>query len=271
MKIIIVDDDIITLQSLLNDLIDVNDIEFKFFKDKKEAILDYVKENKIDKALLDINMPSISGIELAKELIAIDENFKIAFLTGLNITKEEIDPLIQNNVIGIIYKPYNADDLNHYLKLLRNSTEVLEVKMFNSFDCYIDGKVVTFSSKKSKELFALLLAYNGKTLEMYDAISQLWPNHDIDKAKILYRDAVWRLRKTLDECSIRCVTFSRGSLCLETTNIHCDYYDYLKGKNDLYNGSFCKSYEFAKDYITYLDRLQEERRKDACKRIYSLL
>ncbi len=261
MKIIIVDDDIVTLQSLLNDLIDVNDIEFKFFKDNKEAILRYVEENNIDKALLDINMPGINGIDLAKELVKINPDFKISFLTGLSITLEDIDQSIKKNIISIIYKPYRGDDLNQYLKLLHNSTTYLEAKMFNTFDCYVDNKIINFSSKKSKELFALLLAYNGKTLDMYDAISQLWPDHNVDKAKILYRDAVWRLRKTLEEYSLKCVTFSRGSLFLDKRTIHCDYYDYLKGKNNLYNGSFCKSYEFASEYIAYLDILKMQREK----------
>lgn len=67
--------------------------------------------------------------------------------------------------------------------------------MFNTFDCSLNSKVINFLSYKSKELFALLLAYNGKILEMNEAISQLWPNKDIDKSKKLYRNAGWRLKK----------------------------------------------------------------------------
>lgn len=67
--------------------------------------------------------------------------------------------------------------------------------MFNTFDCFLNSKVINFLSYKSKELFALLLAYNEKILEMNEAISQLWPNKDIDKSKKLYRNAGWRLKK----------------------------------------------------------------------------
>ena len=84
---------------------------------------------------------------------------------------------------------------------------------------------------------------------MSDAISQLWPDRDIDKAKILYRDAVWRLRKTLDEYNIHNVSFQRGLLMLDKSNISCDYWDYLNGTNDNVKGIFLKSYDWAIDYL----------------------
>lgn len=48
----------------------------------------------------------------------------------------------------------------------------------------LNDRIVRFSSNKSMELFALLLVYKGKNLSMSDAITQLWPDYDLDKAKI---------------------------------------------------------------------------------------
>ena len=98
--------------------------------------------------------------------------------------------------------------------------------MFDTFDCFIGNKRVSFSSSKSKELFALLLSYNGRTLTMNDAISQLWPDGDAEKSKILYRDAVWRLRKVLNDIDIHCIEWGRGALSLDKGMIECDYWDY---------------------------------------------
>ena len=253
MKIIIVDDEITSLQTFLTEIINDTEIEYKFFKDNKNEILKYIDENNINACFLDINMPNINGIDLAKSIIDINSNIKIVFVTGLNTTINDLPIELKQNTLGFIYKPYDFNDLKHYINLITNSTVKLEVKMFNSFDCFINGKVVNFSSSKSKELFALLLAYNGKILEMNDAISQLWPDKDIDKSKKLYRDAVWRLRKILEEIQFNCITFKRGELVLDKTNIICDYWEYLENGKSNHTGIFCKSYDWGLDYSFMLD------------------
>ncbi len=133
--------------------------------------------------------------------------------------------------------------------------------MFGTFECFIYHQIVLFSSTKSKELFALLLTYHGKSLSMSDAISQLWPDKDIEKSKILYRDAVWRLRRALKDISFNCVTFSKALLILNTKNISCDYWDYLANKNNDYNGEFLKSYDWSIIYQDNLDEIKERRKK----------
>lgn len=133
----------------------------------------------------------------------------------------------------------------------------MTVKTFGAFDCFLDGRLVKFSSSKSKELFALLIAYRGKALTMTDAISQLWPDSDTDKSKILYRDAVWRLRKTLAELHFECVCFKRACLMLDPSNIVCDYWGYINGENNDYNGEFMKSFDWSTPYLMHLDRISK--------------
>lgn len=253
MKIIIVDDEITSLQSFLSEIITTTGIEYKFFKDDIDTIKSYVRNNDITCAFLDINMPSLNGLALADELININNSIKIVFVTGLDVKMDSISPAIATNVLGFIYKPYTYDDIVKYINILNNIKPVLVCKMFNSFECFINNSVVEFSSCKSKELFALLLTYNGKSLSMNDAISQLWPDKDIDKAKILYRDAVWRLRKTLSEYNINNVSFERAKLLLDKNNISCDYWDYLNGNDIKIKGIFLKSYDWALEYLNEIN------------------
>lgn len=254
MKIIIVDDEINALQIFLSEIIQKTDIEYKFYRDDEAAILDYATKNRPDAAFLDINMPSVNGITLAKKLVSLHKHLKIVFVTGLNVTSDELDVEIKPHVLGFIYKPYDFDTLNKFLNIIKNETKLLTVKTFDSFDCFVSDKAVKFTSTKSKELFALLVAYNGKTLTMADAISQLWPDTPIEKSKILYRDAVWRLRKTLTNIGLdECIRFSRAQLILDKTCIQCDYWDYLDaGKGD-YKGEFCKNYDWSIEYLAALD------------------
>lgn len=254
MKIVVIDDEMYALQSFLNEIISC-DVEYKFFKDDEKAILDYVAKNNVDAVFLDIGMPSVNGLVLAEKLIDLRPDIAIVFITGMAVTESDLNEKVAANTLGFLYKPYNADTLTEFLNIIKKRTPVLSVVMFDSFDCFADGKLVMFSSSKSKELFALLLTYNGKSLTMTDAISMLWANSEVEKAKILYRNAVFRLRKTLSSLGVNCVGFNRAMLTLDKTHITCDYWDFLQTGAGTYRGEFCKNYEWSVEYLPELDKI----------------
>ncbi len=191
MKIIVVDDEMSALHAFLNEIIEEQGVEYKFYRDDIAAVCKYTAENAVDAAFLDINMPKMNGIELAEKLIKISPALKLVFITGLSVTESDLPENVRQHTAGFLYKPYDMSRLLMLMSLIKDKRRVLKAEMFDTFDCFVDGNKVNFSSSKSKELFALLLAYNGKTLTMGDAIAHLWPDGEADKSKILYRDAVW--------------------------------------------------------------------------------
>lgn len=255
MNIVVVDDEMRALRVFLDEIIDVPDVEYKFFKDNADAVCLYVARKPVDAAFLDIRMPDVDGIALAARLLDAAPTLKIVFITGLAVTERDLPERIRAHTVGFLYKPYDADTLKKYLALIGDKKRTLHAKMFDTFDCFLDGKAVAFSSAKSKELFALLLAYNGRMLTMTDAISQLWPDANVENSKILYRDAVWRLRKTLNDAGIPCVRSGRAVLTLDKSYVACDYWDFLvTGKGD-YRGEFCKAYDWSIYYLERLDKI----------------
>lgn len=252
MKVIVVDDELSALSSFLSQIISKTDIDYHFFKDDYPSIIEYVKNNRVEGAFLDINMPNINGLDLARELIKISPEIKICFITGLNVQAENIPDSIKDNLISIVYKPINLTHLEEALIKMERKSSILTVRMFNTFDCFINSQLVIFSSSKSKELFALLLVLNGQSLTMNQAITYLWPDKDIDKAKILYRDAVWRLRQTLKDINFECVTFQRALLILNKDNIECDYYNVLNKKESRHD-NFLPSYDWSIEFEMALD------------------
>ena len=257
MKMIIVDDEVCALQLFLGDIVGKADIEYKFFKDTPDEIVAWVARNRADAAFLDINMPGIDGVRLAEKLIDVQPDIRIAFVTGLDMGERDLPARVRESTVGFLYKPYDEDKLAWLLSVVANESLRMTVKTFGSFDCSVNEKPVRFSSQKSKELFALLIAYNGKVLTMSDAISQLWPDLDTARSKILYRDAVWRLRKTLRDINFNCVEFSRAKLYLNKSNISCDYWDFLAGTGKGYKGEFLKAYDWSIDYLAALDSLTD--------------
>lgn len=255
MRIIIVDDEVEALKTFLAEIINEHDIDYKFFGSDPSAIFEYLSLNSIDAAFLDIRMPDIDGIELAKRLIDLNHSLKIVFITGLSLAETDLPEEVRERTIGFLYKPYDSTTLKKYLSLIEGKKRMLKVETFDTFDCFIDGKLLKFSSSKSKELFALLIAYKGHSLTMNDAISQLWPDVDMEKSKILYRDAVWRLRKTLNDINIPCVNWGRAMLILDRSLISCDYWDFLATGEGNYRGEFCKNYDWSIDYLAELDAI----------------
>ena len=246
MRIIVVDDELHALHDFLSTIIGEEEVEYRFFRDDIAAVLRYAKENDLDGAFLDINMTAINGFELAKRLLAIKPELKIAFITGLLIEIKDVPAAILPNVVSLIHKPYRREDLGEALRRFGDAHHpALHVKLFGPFDCLLAGRPILFSSSKSKELFALIVAYKGRTITMDHAIAALYPDKNLDKAKILYRDAVWRLRKTLEEVKCECVSFQRAQMILDTSLITCDYYDVLNGRETYYGAPFLPEYVWA--------------------------
>jgi len=255
MKIMIIDDEVLSLELFLEQLMTQKDVEYHFFKDNLDEIMSYIKHNRVEAAFIDIKMPNIDGLKLSKILLKENPDLKIVYITGLDITMEDLPKDIKPNCLGFLYKPYLENIFLKFMNEIKNKTLILKVKTFGSFSCFINDYPIIFSSTKSKELFALLIAYNGKDLSMNDAISQLWPDKELDKAKILYRDATRRLRKVFTDNNFNCIIFKKGLLILKKDNIECDYWEYLKGNNNDYDGEFLKSYDRSINYLHQLDNI----------------
>ena len=261
MKIIAVDDEFGSLSVFLGEVMDETHVDCHFFSDKADQILAYCQQNDVQAAFLDINMGEISGVELAKRILKIKPNIKIVFVTGTDSSMDSLPSSVRENTLGFIYKPVSRIELKKYLTKIENKPSILTVKAFGGFDCFIDGELVNFSSNKSKELFALLIACNGKSLSMNQAITSLWPDKDLERAKKLYRDAVWRLRATLNSIRFPCVGFGRALMTLDKTNISCDYFDFLGGKDVFYGGAFMPSYDWSFDFQNEIDYISENRKR----------
>jgi two-component system LytT family response regulator len=258
MKIIVVDDEIASLSLFLSHVINNDAIEYKFFKDHPKKAIDYVKENKVDGAFLDINMPEMDGIALGHELVKANPSIKIVFITGYAYDRQILMKDFGANLLGFAYKPYNGDDLNRFISaIFCNSTKpVLHFRTFGSFDLFVNERPLRFSSSKSKELLALLVAYDGSSVSMDEAICALWPEKNIDLAKRLYRDAVWRLRSVLKEAGLLfLVEFKRAVLVLHEEGCTSDYWNYLHEKKGIYDGKFLTGYDWSLDYQNQLDNL----------------
>lgn len=122
-KIAVCDDDrcfiLDTLKPLMFKAIKEADIQadFTYFYDGNELLREFLENNLFDVVILDIDMPSINGKELARELRAIDSEFCLAFISAF---REEVFSTIRLGISAFIPKEY---DKSVYIEML---TQILK-------------------------------------------------------------------------------------------------------------------------------------------------
>lgn len=257
MNIIVLDDEQDALLTFTSHVIDLPNVSISLFKDNYEKALEHASTSKVDIVFLDIVMPRINGLALAKEFINLDPNIKIVFITGYTQDEKKIKEQLKDHLLGFCYKPYDHEIVKEFIINADAFNKKIHFRMFSHFDVFVNDVKIDFPRSKSKELLALLADRKGGEVTLEEAITKLWVDKEPELAKRLYRDAICRLRLKLKEYGIEyIVNFSRARTSLNVNYITCDYYDYLKGLNDDYNGEYLRPYEWSIDVEQYLDNFK---------------
>lgn len=76
------------------------------------AALSSFRPNTFDIAILDIRMPKMNGFDLYREMVKVDGNTKILFLTAFDVYKEEFEKMFPNvKVAAFLKKPITISKL----------------------------------------------------------------------------------------------------------------------------------------------------------------
>lgn len=257
MKIIAIDDELPALNLLLEAINEAKpDAEVKGFSDPDE-LLDFIKNNQIDVACLDIQIYDVLGTELAKVIKEIQPRVNIIFVTAYG---DYVNEAMKMHASGYLRKPVVAEDIARELADLRyeiNSTDDLikiKVKCFGSFEVfYPDGELVHFSRAKSKEAFAYLICKNGSSSTVNELGSILFQDELYDEKKKNYiQKIISVMNKDLEMAGLSdVVRKSYNSISIDPKLIECDYYHYLNGDISLesnYHGEFMDQYSWAEYY-----------------------
>ena len=260
MRIMAVDDEFLALEDFEDTCrgLGITD-EIVKFSNPLDA-MGYVAKNKVDIAFLDIEMPVIKGIELAKRIKALSKNTRIIFTTGYADYALEA---FAADAVDYVLKPYEPESIKRaYDKALLVKDVVIEnhifIKTFGFFDVFVDGKSVNFSSAKSKELLALLVDRNGGIVSTEQAISVLWEGRAYDETvQSLFRKVLRSLRASLEEAGVsEILVDNRNQRSVDKSKFICDYYDFLqngRNENTKYFGQYMEQYPWAKETQKQID------------------
>lgn len=254
MRIIAIDDEMPALNLLLETLEEVKpEAEIKGFSDPDELV-EYVKNNQVDIACLDIQIYDILGTELAKTLKELQPRINIIFVTAYG---DYVSEAMKMHASGYLRKPIVAEDIVREFEDLRYEIAGDEIKAKAKIKCfggfevfYPNGEIMHFSRARSKEAFAYLVCKNGSTSTVNELGAILFEDEPWDDKKKNYiQKIISEMNKDLIAAGMGdIIRKSYNSIAIDTALVDCDYYKYLKGEDTpeaAYHGEFMEQYSWA--------------------------
>lgn len=216
-----------------------------------EAALDFGSKHICEVAFLDIDMPDIDGIALAKHLKQLNTKINIIFVTAYR--KYAIDALSLHSS-GYVMKPVTKEKIEHEIENLRHPISILTkhkvwIQCFGNFEIFSDGEPIKFTYSKTKELLAYLVDRKGAFCSNGEIIAVLWEDDGDRLKKSSYlRDLKADLLNSLTTHGIEdSIHKQRGLLSISLDKIPCDYYQWLQGdihSINAYRGEYMSQYSW---------------------------
>ncbi len=263
MRVIAIDDEINALDAIQQELLKIPEIKKADFFDDPETALQFISENHVDVAFLDIEMGTTNGISLAKQIKEIKPETNIVFVTGY------IDYALDAFRVAAsdyLLKPTNHRAIIKALNQLRTpilkNDKRIRVETFGNFDLFVDNQLVTFKRAKSKELLAYLVDRRGASINKKELAAILFED-EYDRSKQSYlQTLVAELIKSLKNVDAEEILIKRyNGLAIDKTKFDCDCYRFLQGDMNAineYTGEYMSQYSWAEFTLAALD---EQKRK----------
>jgi two-component system OmpR family response regulator len=182
-RILLAEDDS-NLGVLLRNYLNVKGFETSLCKDGKEALVVFTNGN-FSLCILDIMMPEMDGLALAKEIRKLNPDMPIIFLTAKNQKEDIIEGFI-TGADDYITKPFSMEELIYRIEAILRRTSAINSE--RSEDSYKIGSYIFAPLKqllvfqdqsiklttKESELFLLLCKHKNEILERNYALKTIW-------------------------------------------------------------------------------------------------
>lgn len=254
MKTIIVDDEIIMLKSFMRLSAGIEGLNMIEQFEYPEDALEYVEEHRVDLAILDVRMPGMSGIELAKKLRGLRPEILIVFISAYD------EYVRDSNLIGgdyYIVKPYKRETIEMMVKKMLILSQRLHkdiyIQMFGRFTVFKNGNPIPLSGK-AKEILALVASKRGKEISNEEIYCTIWEGRECSNYHMkVYYNALKRLRDILEEehLSNLLISTPRGQM-INTALFDCDYYAWQDDEmesRDRFEGEFLSEYSWGEEIL----------------------
>jgi two-component system LytT family response regulator len=228
LRTILVDDEPIILNELRESLENQQILIVGVYTDPLDALRE-LPETKPDCAFLDIEMPNMTGIELAERLVSANPALEIIFVTAYNHYASEA---FNVSASDYLLKPIRPERIRKTIDKLRRNRgaeqpyrqRACSIRCFGSFEVLMEGRPVKWGRSKSKEFLAYMLQYEGKWVTKYRLCEEQWSGYEPEQALAYLQTSVYRLRKNLSEagCTQLEIAYSGDRYILRVKDVDWD-------------------------------------------------
>jgi two-component SAPR family response regulator len=211
MRAIVVDDELLVAEQIDRMLVHAGVKVLGRCVNPHEA-LGMAAELQPDVLFLDIEMPELSGLEIAERVYADKLDMEVVFITAHN--QYAIDAF-RVNALDYLLKPVREEDLERSLERVGKRRQhrggavgsggqrTAVAALFGKFTLHMDDALepVRWVTAKCAELLAYMLLQSWeKEVSKWELFEALWPTQNEEKAGINLRSTVSRINKTLRDC-----------------------------------------------------------------------
>lgn len=241
-KAIIVDNEELALEFMKRKLNEFDEIEVVASYTDSKDLIEKLQLLEFDVAFLDIEMGEVSGIDIAEQLINLNRDIQIVFVTAY---QDYAIQAFEMNSVDYLLKPVIKGRLVKTIKRLENKKiqqnpsprekikreDILSINSLGDLSVTFLGSIIKWKTAKVKELFAYLLTHQGSYIDRDILLNQLWPGLDYRKAKVYLHTSMSYLRQLLKEYGYsEAVTFqdNKYKLTLDKFTWDIQLFDYIE-------------------------------------------
>ncbi len=202
MKILLLEDDTL-LNEIIEEFLEELGHEVHSTFDGEEA-LEAVYENSFDLLLLDVNVPSLNGFDLLKNLRENSIDIPTIYITSLH-TSKDMEKGFKSGADDYIKKPFHLSELElriNNIKRLRQIENTGEQRVSSSISYSYDTKFIvvddieTRLSKIEAKVFEYLLKNKDKSVSIEEIALNNWIYDEVPTDTTI-RTYIKNLRKVL--------------------------------------------------------------------------
>lgn len=202
MRAILLDDEPIILNELVSLLKEDERIDIIGAYTDPLLLMQDIASLRPDCIFLDIEMPGMSGIELAEQLSSKGIDVEIVFITAYNHYAAQAFDV---NAIDYLLKPIRPERIRKAVdKLVKQVAQKprlthgqCSIYSFGSFEVKQGHMSIKWARSKSRELLAYFLQHEGRWLSKYKLCDDQWGHYEPERALAYLQTSLYAMRKNL--------------------------------------------------------------------------
>lgn len=167
---------------------------------------------KPDVAFIDIELPEITGLQLAENFKSAARDMEIIFVTAYS---QYALQAFRVNALDYLLKPLSYEDIEQAVIRLSERKRMLSASIPQLADCsriFCFGRLTTYGkssekpvkwrTSKAEELFAFMVQNLNKEVSKWKICEALWPECDLKKVDMYLHTTIYKMKRVLQSANI---------------------------------------------------------------------